>query len=65
MKLTKTIDESINIIEKIQKELEKTILGQKDACNLLICTILSQENSLLEGVPGLGKTMMVKVLAKI
>ena len=65
MKLTKTIDESINIIEKIQKELEKTILGQKDACNFLICTILCQENSLLEGVPGLGKTMMVKVLAKI
>ena len=65
MKDEKTIDESINIIEKIKKEFEKTILGQKDACNLLICTILSEENSLLEGVPGLGKTMMVKVLAKI
>ncbi|MFT4639987.1 MAG: MoxR-like ATPase [Verrucomicrobiales bacterium] len=49
---------------KIRSELGKVIVGQADVIDQLIMAIYSQGHCLLEGVPGLAKTLMVSTLAK-
>lgn len=49
---------------KIRTELGKVIVGQADVIDQLVMAIYSQGHCLLEGVPGLAKTLMVSTLAK-
>ncbi len=58
--LTK-LQEAVN---KIKTELGKVIIGQKDMIELLIISILANGHSLIEGVPGVAKTVTAKLLAK-
>ena len=51
-------------VEKIKKELGKVIVGQHDMLEMLIVSILSDGHTLIEGVPGVAKTMTAKLLAK-
>ncbi|MBI5253626.1 MAG: MoxR family ATPase [Euryarchaeota archaeon] len=46
-------------------ELEKAVVGQKDVIENLMIALLCEGHALLEGFPGLGKTMIVSNLAKI
>jgi MoxR-like ATPase len=50
-------------IDMINIEIGKTIIGQKHMINSLLIGILSQGHILLEGVPGLAKTLAIKSLA--
>ena len=52
------------VIEKLQKELQKVIVGQHQMINRLLIGLLSDGHVLLEGVPGLAKTLTIKSLAK-
>lgn len=49
----------------ITSELHEVIVGQDDLIHDLLVTLLAGGNALLEGVPGLGKTMLVRTLAKV
>ena len=49
---------------KIRSELGKVIVGQAEVIDQLMMAIFSQGHCLLEGVPGLAKTLMVSTLAK-
>lgn len=49
---------------KIRQELEKVIVGQQLVVEQLMIAIFAQGHCLLEGVPGLAKTLMVSTLAK-
>ncbi len=51
-------------VEKIKQELGKVIIGQQDMIELLIISILANGHSLIEGVPGVAKTVTAKLLAK-
>ncbi|UOB18044.1 AAA family ATPase [Abyssalbus ytuae] len=51
-------------VNKIKNELGKVIVGQKDMVELLIISILANGHSLIEGVPGVAKTVTAKLLAK-
>ncbi len=56
------------IIEKVkacEAEIGKAIIGQKDVIRQVILAMLTNGNVLLEGVPGLGKTQLVKTIAKV
>ncbi len=56
------------IVEKItlcEKEIGKGIIGQKNVIREVILAMLTNGNVLLEGVPGLGKTQLVKTIAKV
>lgn len=46
-------------------EMGKVIVGQRDVVDLIIVSMLCRGHVLLEGVPGLGKTLMFKTLSKI
>jgi len=49
----------------VRGELGKVIVGQQDAVHQLLVALLCGGHALLEGVPGIGKTLTVKVLARI
>ena len=49
----------------MQQELQKTIVGQNDVIEQLFVAIFTRGHCLLEGVPGLAKTLMVSTLARI
>jgi MoxR-like ATPase len=51
-------------IESVKRELAKVIIGQTDMMDLLIVAILCDGHVLIEGVPGIAKTMTAKLLAK-
>ncbi|HKK39897.1 MAG TPA: MoxR family ATPase [Cryomorphaceae bacterium] len=51
-------------IDKIRKEIEKVIVGQSEVINFMIAALLTDGHVLLEGVPGVAKTLVSKLLAK-
>jgi len=48
----------------IEAQIGKVIVGQKELVRQTLITLLAGGNALLEGVPGLGKTMLVRTLAQ-
>lgn len=51
------------ILQDLQKEISKIIVGQDRIIEKLIVTLLSRGHVLLEGVPGLAKTLLVQTLS--
>ena len=49
----------------MQEELQKVIVGQNEVIEQLFAAIFTRGHCLLEGVPGLAKTLMVSTLARI
>ena len=50
---------------KLKGEIGKVVLGQEDIVRQLLAAIFSQGHVLIVGVPGLGKTLLVKTLAGV
>ncbi len=50
--------------EKITEQLSRIIIGQQDVIEEILISIFSKGHCLLEGVPGLAKTLLVSTLAK-
>ena len=48
----------------LKKEIGKVIIGQQEAINEILISLLAGGHCLLEGVPGLAKTLMVKTMAE-
>ena len=63
----KTINELINresaFVETLTAEIGKVIVGQRNMIDRLLIGLLSNGHILLEGVPGLAKTLAIKTLA--
>ncbi|MBI2660167.1 AAA family ATPase, partial [Candidatus Woesearchaeota archaeon] len=53
------------IFDELKKEMGKVIVGQEDAIEQVLIAILCDGNALLEGYPGLAKTLMVRTLAQL
>ena len=51
-------------VDQIKTTLAKIIVGQQDSIDLLIAGILADGHILIEGVPGVAKTLTAKLLAK-
>lgn len=64
----KTIHEKVKLesafIERLKREVQKVIVGQDYMIDRLLIGILCEGHLLLEGVPGLAKTLTVKTLAR-
>jgi len=61
--LNELIQRESSFIDMINMEVNKTIIGQKYMIERLVLALLSQGHILLEGVPGLAKTLSIKSLA--
>ncbi len=51
-------------VAAIKTELHKVIVGQEELIDLLLVSLISNGHVLIEGVPGLAKTLTAKLLAK-
>jgi MoxR-like ATPase len=51
-------------LARLRQEIERRFLGQREVVDLLLFTLLGSGHALLEGAPGLGKTTLVKDLAR-
>ncbi|MDQ1273036.1 MAG: MoxR-like ATPase [Planctomycetota bacterium] len=52
-------------VEKIKREVGKVIVGQEEMIETIIVALLSDGHILLEGYPGLGKTITIKTVARV
>lgn len=52
------------VIEKVLSNIDKVMIGKRDIAELSMTALLAGGHVLLEDVPGVGKTMMVKALAR-
>ncbi|HLG24842.1 MAG TPA: MoxR family ATPase [Candidatus Nanoarchaeia archaeon] len=53
------------IFDELQKEMEKVVVGQDKIIEQIMISILCDANALLEGYPGLAKTLTAKTLAQL
>ena len=70
----KPLDESVAVPEdiidlnkvaaKVRAELQKVIVGQEDLMDYLLISLLTKGHVLLEGVPGIAKTLMASMFAR-
>ncbi|NCT18481.1 MAG: AAA domain-containing protein, partial [Flavobacteriia bacterium] len=51
-------------VHAIKEQLSKIIIGQNDFIELLIVNLLANGHVLIEGVPGIAKTITAKLFAK-
>lgn len=63
--LGEKIENNSAFIEDIRKELDKVIIGQRYMIDRLLVGLLTNGHVLLEGVPGLAKTLTVSSLAQV
>ncbi len=52
-------------INRVLAELNRVLYGQEDVIEQTVCALLARGHVLLEGLPGLGKTELVKALARL
>jgi MoxR-like ATPase len=58
-----TIEEFSQVARRIESEVRRVIVGQEEVIRSVLICVLAGRHALLEGVPGLGKTQMIRTLA--
>ncbi len=53
------------VMDCTRKEIKKVIIGQDDVIDLGLVTIFTGQHALIEGLPGTGKTLLVKTFARV
>ncbi|MBV6421840.1 MAG: hypothetical protein DAHOPDDO_03122 [Ignavibacteriaceae bacterium] len=51
-------------VDRIRTEVKKIIVGQENVIDLMIAAVLADGHVLIEGVPGIAKTLLAKIIAK-
>jgi MoxR-like ATPase len=63
-KLNQKIQQDALFVQDLRKEMAKVVVGQEDLINSLLVGLIGNGHVLVEGVPGLAKTLTVKTLAQ-
>lgn len=64
MNLSEDLESFSNNFREVQKEIGKSIVGLENVIEFSLCSLFAGGHVLLEGAPGLGKTLLVKSIAK-
>jgi MoxR-like ATPase len=59
------LDQFQAAIERVTAELRKVIIGQQAAIRQSLVVVLANQHALIEGVPGLAKTLLTRTLARV
>jgi MoxR-like ATPase len=62
--IQETVDGFVRDVRRLEAEIGKMIVGHEEIVEGVITALLAGGHALLEGVPGLGKTMLVRTLAE-
>ncbi|MBI5577149.1 MAG: MoxR family ATPase [Deltaproteobacteria bacterium] len=55
----------MEVLARARREMEKVIIGQRDAVEKALIVVFTGQHALVEGVPGVAKTLLVRTLARI
>lgn len=58
------INRAIEMVQRIRTEVSRAVVGQQTVIDQVLIALLAAGHVLIEGVPGLGKTLLVQALAK-
>ena len=61
---SRTLDELVRVAHRVGDAVESVIEGKSDAVRLALTVLLAEGHVLIEDVPGVGKTMLAKALAR-
>ena len=61
---TLTLEQASHLAERVRHEISKALIGQKQVVRETLIALLAGGHVLIEGVPGLGKTLLVRALAR-
>jgi len=59
------IDKLRDVLTQARQEAGKVIIGQQDVIDKALIVIFTGNHALIEGVPGVAKTLLVRTLAKV
>jgi MoxR-like ATPase len=60
-----TITRLLEVLSKARTEVARVIIGQQDVIDRALITIVTGQHALVEGVPGIAKTLLVRTLAQV
>jgi MoxR-like ATPase len=63
--MMQSLDEFKEVLTKSRNEIEKVIIGQREVIEKTLITILTNNHALVEGVPGIAKTLLVRTLGQV
>jgi MoxR-like ATPase len=63
--MTERLERLHAILDATRSEVRKIVIGQDYAVDLALITVLCRQHALMEGVPGVGKTLMARALAAV
>ncbi len=63
--INERISKSSSFVNDLKQQMNQVIIGQEELINKIVISMLANGHLLLEGVPGLAKTLMVKTLSQL
>jgi MoxR-like ATPase len=63
--MTEKLEQLHKTLEEARREVAKVILGQQRVVDQALIVILARQHALIEGVPGIAKTLLVRTLARV
>jgi MoxR-like ATPase len=63
--MMQSLDQFKQVLTTSRNEIEKVIIGQGDVIDKALITILTNNHALVEGVPGIAKTLLVRTLGQV
>jgi MoxR-like ATPase len=63
--MSATLENFHTLVQDVRSEASKVIIGQQDALDHALITILCRQHALIEGVPGVAKTLLTRTIAQV
>jgi MoxR-like ATPase len=61
----RVLEQAVSQLDRVRKEIAKVIVGQQDIVDGVLICLMAGGHVLLEGVPGLGKTTLLRTLGRV
>ena len=59
------LEQMKELVGRVRQEVGKVIIGQDNAVSCALVAILTNHHALIEGVPGIAKTLLVRTLSRV